>query len=85
MTADVPLDREPKIAAASPEPRPDFGLSGREGTGREAPPDAPESRPVPRSPHGYDRQRYGSQQDLAERLRRLREEGGSLMELIGRL
>jgi flagellar biosynthesis protein FlhG len=79
-TAEVPVDRKPKIAPAWPEPRPDFGLAGREELL-----DAPESRPVRRSPHGYDRQRYGSQQDLAERLRRMREEGGSLMELIGRL
>jgi flagellar biosynthesis protein FlhG len=79
-TAEVPVDRKPKIAPAWPEPRPDFGLAGREELL-----DAPESQPVRRSPHGYDRQRYGSQQDLAERLRRMREEGGSLMELIGRL
>ena len=84
-TADVPVDRSPKIAPAWSEPRPDFGLAGREGIGREKPLDAPEPRPVRRNPHGYDRQRYGSQQDLAERLRRMREEGGSLMELIGRL
>jgi hypothetical protein len=79
------VDRSPKIAPAWSEPRPDFGLAGREGIGREKPLDAPEPRPVRRNPHGYDRQRYGSQQDLAERLRRMREEGGSLMELIGRL
>jgi len=79
-TAEVPVDRKPKIAPAWPEPRPDFGLAGREELL-----DALESQPVRRSPHGYDRQRYGSQQDLAERLRRMREEGGSLMELIGRL
>jgi len=87
-TADVRVavdHRSPKSAPASPEPRPDFGLAGREGSGRREPPDAPEPRPVPRSPHGYDRQRFGSQQDLAERLRRMREEGGSLMEWIGRL
>ena len=85
MTADVSVDRKPRIAPAWPEPRPDFGLAGREGAGREGSLDAPESRPERQSPHGYDRQRYGSQQELAERLRRMREEGGSLMELIGRL
>lgn len=84
-TGDVPVEQRPEIAPARPEPRPDFGLAGREGIGRGAPLDVPESRPIRQSTHGYDRQRYGSQQDLAERLRRMREEGGSLMELIGRL
>ena len=84
-TAAVPVDRSPKVAPAWPELRPDFGLAGREGIGRDEPVDAPEPQPVRWSPHGYDQQRYGSQQDLAERLRRMREEGGSLMELIARL
>jgi hypothetical protein len=79
------VDRSPKVAPAWPELRPDFGLAGREGIGRDEPVDAPEPQPVRWSPHGYDQQRYGSQQDLAERLRRMREEGGSLMELIARL
>lgn len=84
-TAEVPVERNPKIAPAWSEPRPDFGRAGSEDIGGEESPDAPEPRPVRRRPHGYDRQRYGSQQELAERLRRTREEGGSLMELIGRL
>ena len=66
--------------------RPDFGIPRHDDIAAEAPPTALPSRtPVRRSAHAYDVQRFGSQQELVERLRHMSADGDRLMDLIQRL
>jgi hypothetical protein len=67
------------------EPRPDFGIRADGSLEAGISPTALASRPVQRIPHAYDAQRFGSQQALAERLRRMQADGDRLVDLILRL
>ena len=72
-------------AGAWGEPRPDFGIRGDGKVEGRISSTALPARPVQRSPHAYDSQRFGSQQALAERLRRMNADGDRLLDLILRL
>jgi len=66
------------------EPRPDFGL---EAAGTVAPP-APAARGRQVDParfHAYDPGRFGAQRELADRLRQMGPDDGTLLDLIRRL
>jgi len=78
-TAGNPQARDEDRQTPPPDERPDFGIRHRPA--EEA---LPVTRAVPRA-HGYDQERFGPQQDLAERIKRLGEGGGSVLELIRRL
>ena len=64
------------------EPRPDFGIRRGGNVEVRTSPTVLPSRPVQRSPHAYDVQRFGSQQELAERLRGMNADSARLVDLI---
>ena len=67
-----------------PEPRPDFGLAARETNVPRATALAEHGR-GPVRPHTYDPERFGAQRELAERLRQMGPDDGTLLDLIRRL
>ena len=78
-SAGNPHARDEDSPTPTQDERPDFGIHHR--TTEQA---STATTSAPRA-HSYDQERFGSQQDLAERIKRLGEGGGSVLELIRRL
>ncbi|TVP92722.1 MAG: MinD/ParA family protein [Thioalkalivibrio sp.] len=77
---------DPETAPVRAEPHPDFGLDARGTAAPPAPAPAPEARQVdPARVHAYDPGRFGAQRELADRLRQMGPDDGTLLDLIRRL
>jgi flagellar biosynthesis protein FlhG len=71
-------------ASAGAEQRPDFGLAAHETRVPQIPVPATRGGGLGRA-HAYDPRRFGAQRELAERLRRMGPDDGTMLDLIGRL
>lgn len=82
---EAPMAAAPQAqgVAVSDERGPDFG-SGAARAAAARPASGP-ARALARIPHAYDPERFGSQQELARKLREMGADGSSLTDLLGRL
>jgi flagellar biosynthesis protein FlhG len=81
--AGIAIEKEAP-ASVGAEQRPDFGLAAHETGVPQVPVPATRGVGFGRA-HAYDPRRFGAQRELAERLRRMGPEEGTLLDLIGRL